>query len=284
MQAEQIAMPALKEQQTATEIFGNRLRELSDSLGSSYSQVARDLEINRQQFARYLNGSARPRDALVRKMANYFNVDAEVFFQSRALTAPPDQVVQDGTAQALLDTMSLSNTEDITPAELRDGFYMQYRQSFTKPEMVACLLYRVSRNNQGVPQSKRRYSARVAKEVPGIRTSHGTYGMFAKNLGALIHVEVDTVAGDIMMTSFKPASIYSVADRVLTGIMMTHGRPSGVGPTAGRSILERVPEDESILSWARQQGFKDIGDLPDYVQYFLAPPPEDRFPGLLQLR
>ena len=54
--------------------FADRLAELCKTKPSA-SAVARDLEINRQQFARYLNGESVPRQSITRKVAAYFDVD-----------------------------------------------------------------------------------------------------------------------------------------------------------------------------------------------------------------
>lgn len=254
-------------------MFGHRLRELSDTKGS-YAQIARDLGINRQQFARYLNGSSRPRDALVRKMAAYFQVEIGTFFQTETLGHSDDEPddKRHPVADALLEGVARFEQEVVTEIDLPTGFYMQYKQSFTQPDKVVCMLSKIYRNSRGVVRCKRRYSALVAREIPGVNVWHTSYGVFIKNLGNLVLFETDAVAGDLVISAFRPSSLFSVADKVRTGVVMTPGRLSGLGPVAGRHVIELIPKEASILTSARLQGFWALEALPDYVQYHFASP------------
>lgn len=256
-----------------TQTFGDRLRELSNAK-ESYSKIARDLGINRQQFARYINGTSLPRDALVKKMAEYFQVESGAFFQNHPFPSGDEGTSDSGGAvtSALLEGMAHLEQEVITEAELPSGFYMQHKQSFTQPDKVLCMMSLVYRNRRGVTRCKRRYSILVTRELPSVRVSHTSYGVFVKNLGTILLFESDGVAGDFVFSAFKPASMFSIADRVKTGVVMTHGRPGSLGPVAGRHIIERIPGQDSKLAWARRQGFRSVEDLPDYIQYFFQPP------------
>lgn len=262
-------MPATQSLKFATQTFGDRLRELSSKRGS-YSEVARDLGINRQQFARYLNGTSRPRDALVRKMAEYFQVDSGAFFQDGPLTnGPAPTTALNPTAAALSEVMSGLCHEPVTEAELRSGLYMQYKLSFADPSKVACLLCRVWRDDAGVVRYKRRYSVKIVKALPGVRVDHINHGVLVKMMGALVLFETDGVAGDVMMSAFRPAHLFTLADRVKSGLLMTHGRAGGFGPMVGQSVIERVDDVDdqgSILEHARRQGFCTVDALPDYIQ------------------
>jgi transcriptional regulator with XRE-family HTH domain len=261
------------EQRFTTQVFGDRLRELSDARGP-YSQIARDLGVNRQQFARYINGTSLPRDALVSRIAEYFDVDPGVFFQQQS--PKEEDVLTDDinntVTSALMTWMTKIEQEPISEYDLASGLFMQYKQSFTQPDKVVCMMSRIYRDDLGVVRCKRRYSIKVIKDLPGVRVSHVSHGIFVKTHGALVLFDLDGVAGDLVFSTFKASSMFSVASRVKTGIVMTHGNPGNWGPVAGRHILERVPKDESSLIWARRQGFRDVSELPDYIQYhFVAP-------------
>ncbi len=266
-------MPDFPDTKFASQVFGERLRELSDARGS-YSQIARDLGINRQQFARYLNGSSRPRDALVRKMAEYFEVETGLFFQSKSVHADgaPPLAQENPVASAMQEGLSLLEQPEIPESELKSGFYMQYKQSFTQPDKIVCMLCKIYRDKSGVTRCKRRYSVKVIRDLPGIRVSHTSVGVFVRNLGALVLFESDAVAGDLVFSAFKPSSIFSLAERVKTGVVMTHGRPGSLGPVAGRHIIERIPDEDSKLGWARRQGFRSLEELPSYIQHHFESP------------
>lgn len=258
---------------TATEVFSDRLKELCRTKGS-YSEVARDLDINRQQFARYLNGSSRPRDLLVHKMAEYFGVEPQSFFQSHSFSGVPEgeiSVSGSPTVAAMVETLSKANGPLVAESDLESGLYMQYKQSFAMPSKIGCLLMSIKRDENNVVRSKRVFSVVAIKNLPSVGVGETATGVFTKNLGSLVQIEFESIAGDLLMSTFKRASIYSLADRVFTGVMLAHGRPDGTGPTAGLNILERIPEKESVLSWARRQGLFNKEEVPEHIRYFLEP-------------
>lgn len=252
-----------------TQVFADRLKELCKAKGT-YSQIARDMRINRQQFARYLNGTSMPRDALINRICEYFDVDASELFQpnARRKTVEADQF-SDPLIAALSGLISNVKTETITENDFAPGIYMQYKQSFTQPDKVVCFLARAYFDDNGIMRWKRRYSVKLIADLPGIRPSHTSYGVMVKNLGALILFDVDAVAGDMVFSSFRSSSVFTMAKRIKVGVVTTHGRRENHGPIAGIHILERIPEGDSVLMRARRQGFHPLSDLPEHIQYHL---------------
>lgn len=59
--------------------FCKTLKVLCETRGS-INKVCLELGVNRQQFAKYLSGSTLPSIYAVQRMADYFEVDADVFF------------------------------------------------------------------------------------------------------------------------------------------------------------------------------------------------------------
>ena len=251
-----------------TQIFSDRLRELCEAKGT-YSQVARDMGINRQQFARYLNGTSMPRDALVSKIAAYFNVDPSALFQHHSITTTTTTAPSAPLVDVLQVMLAQVPSEAVTNADLAPGMYMQYKQSFTQPDKVVCFLARAYLDENGIMRWKRRYSVKVIGSLHGIRPSHVSYGVMIKNLGTLVLFDVDGVAGDLVFSSFRSSSVFTMADRIKVGVVTTHGRRENHGPIAGIHILERIPEGESLLTWARRQGFHAMSNLPTHIQAHL---------------
>ena len=249
----------------ATELFGRRLKTLCDAT-APYFEIARDLGINRQQFARYLNGSSMPRDALIRKMAEYFDIETSEFFNE--VTGPNDALSSHPLATAIQEMVSGIDYERIPKRELPNGLYMQYKQSFTQPDKVVCMLARVHRDENGIVHWKRRYSVKTLPFLPGVRVSHVSHGLVVKTLGAIVVFDIDGIAGDLVFSSFRPSSVFSAASNVKTGVVMTHGRPSNLGPVAGIHILERIHDTKSALAMGRFQGFKAVSELPEQIRYY----------------
>jgi transcriptional regulator with XRE-family HTH domain len=68
-------------QVTVHKQFSENLRALCLKRGT-IAEVCRDIEINRQQFNKYLSGASLPNPATMAKLAKYFAVDQIEFFQS----------------------------------------------------------------------------------------------------------------------------------------------------------------------------------------------------------
>lgn len=261
-------MPNSSLQSNSTQLFAARLTELSKAKGS-YSHVARELGINRQQFARYLNGTSMPRDALLRKIADYFGVSTGSMFQTHEeaeiLVRAPSPVFA-----AMASVFSVIEREEVQETDLSDGFYMYYRQSFLYPEKAVTQIARVTRTDDNVAMLHRKFSVRLLKDLPGIEPGHRSEGVFTKLYGSLMLFEVDRPHGDVLISAFKTSTMFS--KNMKPGIVFTHGRAGNMGPVAGRHVLEKIPADASILSYARQQGFRAITELPEQVQYYFQRP------------
>lgn len=67
---------------TRAEVFAANLRHICDLRGS-ISQICRKIQINRQQFNKYLAGRHLPSSANIRTIADHFGLSSELFF------APP---------------------------------------------------------------------------------------------------------------------------------------------------------------------------------------------------
>lgn len=98
------------------ELFSRNLRALCEGHGT-ISQICRDMQINRQQFSRYLAGSALPSEANLELICGFFGIAPEVLFESRSLSqtrdlAPASSAVR--KAVSLLENKGPSSVEDGT--------------------------------------------------------------------------------------------------------------------------------------------------------------------------
>lgn len=59
------------------EVFGKRLKYLRNRLGKNQEEIAKDIGISRARYSHYENNYAEPDIDLIRKFADYFNVDAD---------------------------------------------------------------------------------------------------------------------------------------------------------------------------------------------------------------
>ena len=64
-------------------IFGRNLRQLCKRVGT-IAEVAEHLDVNRIQMNRILNGESFPKPGLMKRICNYFQVDARILLQPLA--------------------------------------------------------------------------------------------------------------------------------------------------------------------------------------------------------
>lgn len=133
---------------TRTAHFSANLRVLC-SYTKSVSHVCRHLDINRQQFARYLNGEALPSMQNIRKICDFFGVEeAEIFlppvkFRPLVSTRPAARQKPPATA-ALVDALDLPIAEG-TAAGLRyAGYYFRYLRSVEYPGAIIKAAVRIA--------------------------------------------------------------------------------------------------------------------------------------------
>lgn len=255
-------------------IFSARLRELCQT-APSISKVARDLEINRQQFARYLNGTTMPRENVIRQIGEYFNVEPGQLFQEQ----PQQTLPQSGQSSALLNVLSQALSEPIQPHELPPGFYVQYKQAFSIPNKVLYTLAYIKEIN-GVYHYKRHTSCKLRSQLPGSTIHHRCEGVFLKQAGILTMLDVNTRSRDIAFHAFRMGSMFDA--NIKPGLHMTPGRQGSIGPRAARIVLQKLPEGTSILEIARQQRMMTVEETPEVIRLHLEDP-EYSMPGVFGL-
>lgn len=132
-------------------VFGQNLRKLIER-ETTIADLCRELDINRVQMGRFLNGESFPKPGLLKRFCDYFKVDG------RILLEPLQQIYPDLDAKSDHDEIydmvkqfyahgviqSLKNVNDTV---LPDGFYMFYRESFLYPgAFLSSLTYVYSRS------------------------------------------------------------------------------------------------------------------------------------------
>ena len=128
-------------------IFGQNLRALCGRK-PSISSVARDLEVGRVQFGRYLNGTSFPKPDLLDRICRYFNVDVAIFIRPLdEIEAEQKDWMKKANALAYLQSAA-SYIEESTTYEgfsrhLPDGIHCLWLNSFSDLSSVHCRLMQV---------------------------------------------------------------------------------------------------------------------------------------------
>lgn len=253
-------------------LFAERLRQLCSEAGS-ISKVARDLKINRQQFARYLNGTTFPRPPVIEAIARYFGVSVADLFTP--IHAGPGEREPVRALPALLDVMARAGISDVTDEDLEPGFYLIYKRSFRYAERVFIGLTLVKKDARGVMRFKRRTSARYVHQFPGADPTNQFFGVFARHEEHLIMMDRATSHPGLVVFALLPSLHFD--RRIKPGLHLMMGTVGQRQPLVARMFLERVPDNcAAVLAAARRQGFYDDSDLPQRVLYLLDTPHESQ--------
>lgn len=238
--------------------FADRLKELCKTK-SSVSAVARDLGINRQQFAKYISGESLPRQAIHQKIADYFDVNPGELHSDRPIKdSKSASLTSSSTVKAIMLLLDAAAVLPITDAELEPGFYWQYKLLLRMPGKIIKSLVMIT-NTDGVYRYKRRSSVVYNAELNG--TIENTFnGVFFKQNGFLIMTDVGATLNDLTFHVFATRHVYDTS--IKPGLHMTVGLSGSFGPRAARLFLKKIPDSESILAHARNQGVVNRSDLP----------------------
>lgn len=120
--------------------FGKNLRILC-SRKPSIAHVARDLDINKVQFHRYLNSESYPKPPVLKAICDYFGVDARIMLE------PLDSIEEPEPTQDLTGLFSV--LKPVEPGDLPNGFYMATRNSARLSGTILREVWRVSRSDTG---------------------------------------------------------------------------------------------------------------------------------------
>ncbi len=245
--------------------FADRLTELCNTK-PSVSAVARDLGINRQQFARYISGESLPRQAINQKIADYFGVDPGELHSDRPIKGrQTSSVTTSSIVNAMMKLLDTAAVEPVTEEDLEAGFYWQYKLLFRRPGKVIKSLVMITKKD-GVCRYKRRSSVLYIAQLNGaVRNTFN--GVFFKQNGFLIMSDVGSALNDLTFHAFATRHHYDTT--IKPGLHMTIGLSGAFGPKAARLFLKKIPEGDSILAHARKQGIVDISALPSGFAHIL---------------
>ncbi|MGB7318049.1 MAG: helix-turn-helix transcriptional regulator [Planktotalea sp.] len=246
-------------------LFGRNLRILSDAY-PSISEVCRQLDINRAQFNRYLNGESYPRPDMLARICAFFETDARILTQPlESINSVRPPLLTHPEIAEFTDIKNNVVSEDLLPS----GFYRFSRQSFLYPEkFISGLIYvyrvdgwtfikgfetRQSIAEQGLPQD------------PRTRQFKGYALQMEDGIGALIsRRNAMTVTFNFLspVASLNRNFWHGYAARTINEAMAS--------ARVVRMVYEFLgPSTGTILQTARTAGFCDINDLPAFHRRLL---------------
>lgn len=246
-------------------LFGRNLRLLCDAY-PSISEVCRQLDVNRAQFNRYLNGESYPRPDTLKRICDFFDTDARILTEPLESIKPerPDLLTHPEIAR-YTEIKSNVVSEELLPS----GFYRFSRQSFLFPELyISGIIYvyrkdgwtflkgseaRQSVVEQGLPQD------------PSTRKFKGYALQLEDGIGAMISRR------NAMTFTFNFISPVASLDRnYWHGYAARSVNEAMSSSRVVRMVYEYLGTSTGpVLQAARDAGFCDLDDLPAFHRRLL---------------
>lgn len=240
--------------------FGRNLRTLCERY-PSVSEVCRQLEINRAQFNRYLNGESYPRPEVLARICAFFDTDARILTDPiETLQARKPDILSHPEIEAFATPELTRVPVDMMP----DGFYRFSRQSFLFPERFIIGLIYVYRadgwtflKGSEAPQS---LFAQGLSDSPRVRQFRGYLQVIEGGITAIVSRR------NAMTFTFNFMTPVASFDR-----NFWHGYSARTVNEAVKSarvtrvVYEHLGTSTNlILDTARRRGFCEVSDLPAY--------------------
>lgn len=240
----------------------------------SISDVCREIGINRQQFTKYLNGSARPSTRNMRRICDYFGVEEDEllvphgrFAEMVSLRPRARHLIRAfGPAATHIDAMFTHSAEGL---RRYCGYYFYYYFTPSRPNMIRRSLFRISAY-KGIYYT--RLTERIQPEESPLGRSHFVrYVGVAVMLGGRIFV-LDHNARDLRSVSQTILFAAPPGElRFLTGMTQGVQGRTARAPFAARMFLEYLGDDIDRRAASRRTGIfpADGADLPPHIARML---------------
>ncbi len=225
-------------------IFSNQLRTLCETK-STITRVAEELSINRQQFARYLNGTSIPREPIIERMAAYFSVHPSYFFQY----TPEEETPRVESLEALFDLMRTADFHNPSERELEPGFYQILKRSFcTKNVIIRGLGYVYYRNKIAHYKSIRLMPPSFR---PRLHKRFYSYsGVFVKIEQNLFLATQSHLNRYISLHCLSRS--FATDPQMKSGVHFTLNSEGFLGVRSSIYLLTKIHHSESVLKYARE--------------------------------
>jgi transcriptional regulator with XRE-family HTH domain len=127
--------------------IAKNLRRLTSEIGSA-NFVCRELDINRQQYEKYLKARSLPSPTTLKKICSYFNISEEELFaadmEKEIERADAPTIPADSCGNAIQPLF------DEPPPSIKPGIYFLWMTIPTRPNQVVCAPIFVERGNERV--------------------------------------------------------------------------------------------------------------------------------------
>ena len=239
-------------------VFAENLRTLCGD-GANYSAICREMDMNRQQFARYLSGESLPSRANLEKICKYFHVQESALFTIEASPTVNNQSSKSrGVVGCIMDMLAHE-----TPTTMREGVYWV---DFASPQFPRSVV-------RSVMAVKHEETCTTFQRLTGRAERTGSWWsrFRGKHVGVVLHRRgtyyfnaINTIEPrEPSMMTMRPTAD---ADLVLVGTANVIGIDTGPGMMV--AAISQAPKGMSLLKAIRRARSYDI-DAPDIPTHII---------------
>ncbi len=261
-------------------VFGRNLRMLT-SLRGTQTRISKELDIGRVQFRRYLFSESFPKPNILKKICDYFNVDARILTEPlterlmqdmRACRKPHDQFSQRRSWISGLDFAAPDHDYFQDFRWLQNGLYVAWHRSLMQHDVVARVLIRVF--EQDGTKVFRGYMPKFScpKDTPAkerefrgtclsLKTGYAFLTFYAK-------------PSEMFATSFvAPVHLPGRHGEVLGGFWAAHRPEVSEIPRLTRLIVEPLRQEPGVMvEQAHCPSYLEPADVPEPIRNFILQP------------
>lgn len=265
---------------TVLPIFGQNLRILTGQRGTQ-AKVCGDLDIGRIQFQRYLRGESFPKPHVLKRICDYFEVNARILTEPLTdelmgeMAARP-QIADFVARNAWLAAIGFATSDQNyfeQSAELEDGLYVMWQWCAARKNTILRKLFRISREDGATVL--RGYAPREFFP-PRTALREREYRGICLNLNGQGYVFLTFFAQPsqmIAMAYVKPTQFSEHSGGTLVGFHAITRDELPDMPRLSRVVIERQQTTGSALvRAAHAPSFYTLADLPAAIADLLSAP------------
>jgi transcriptional regulator with XRE-family HTH domain len=267
--------------------FSENLLALCTRHGSIAS-VCRLLDMNRQQFNKYLSGSSLPSPATLERICKFFRVDPEIMFQhpngfrGRRVTSLYAETSEPGDVPSETIGEVVNVIKSMGKSDFREGCYFLYYPWPRNPQMCARSAMIVHRS-KGLTLFSRLTKFRVLGSSQKYYL-HGRHdGIVLESEGTRFFLATNKKGfGEVSLLTFGIAA--NISRDFITGLALVMG--ASANPLALRVLLEYRGSLKSVRDVIRQAGIVALGDasVPQVAREAVMEAPSREFAHLTPFR
>jgi transcriptional regulator with XRE-family HTH domain len=243
--------------------LSTNLRRLVSSFGS-ISEFCRAVEINRQQFNKYLGGRSMPSPRNLRRICDYARVsESDLFLPDVEFRLrKPERQERSSPLFSFIEEVQKASRDSMRKYE---GLYYKYYYSLSKPGLIRKSLLSMSVSNVGAV-------TKCVEPAGKDLTRFGIAGLCKYSGEAiflgdrLLLLEYEYLSRrEISYSIYYPS--YMSGSFALPGLMMGVSAGNRRDPAASRALLMRLEDGENLKSALQSCGLFDpnSGDIDQHV-------------------